>query len=300
MTALGRERFPPAQDPEAGRYRNFGSAVVFPAGHQGFDHLTLHPRLLASVGQLLGCPVTELRLTQSDLWPKYGRPADTGAVDRYDNNDQRIHVDYPNHTLAHPTPWDRPAAVELIVYHGDRRDSDGSTAVVPRLGPDDPLYRWPMVDSPGIGAVPYVNDRAAAEARMAEEHPELVEFRAALYQREIHTDHRPGSILLYRHDVWHRGTPLRPGTLRLAQNLSFRRADAEWIHTLHKGWSWSMYRPDQYLERLVAQLDPAQRAVLGFPPPGHHYWCPQTVEAVTARYGPFGFDPEPYRQALDS
>ncbi|MEM8924079.1 MAG: hypothetical protein AAGD35_11310 [Actinomycetota bacterium] len=300
VAAFGHERFPAPETREAAEFRNFGSAVVFPTQNEAFDHLTLHPRLLAAIGQLLGRRPADLRLTQSDLWPKYGRPLDQPPENRYDNNDQRIHVDYPNHTLVHPSPWSRPDAVEAIVYYGHHAECAGGTAVVPRIGVDDPLYPYPITASPGIGTLPYINDRPSAEDYLGEHRPDVVEFRGALYDREVHTDYRPGTVLLYRHDTWHRGTPLRPGVMRLAQNLTFRTAEAEWIQTLHKGWSWAMYRPDQYMERFVAAATPDQRAVLGFPPPGSPYWCPETVAAAEARYGPFGFDPTPYRAGLDA
>jgi hypothetical protein len=105
-------------------------------------------------------------------------------------------------------------------------------------------------------------------------------------------------VLLYRHDVWHRGTPMLPGALRIAQNLTFRRADCEWISTLHTGWAWSAYRPSKYFERLIAGLSLDQRAVLGFPQPGSRYWCEETINAVEARHGVFGMDMSPYRNAL--
>ena len=41
-----------------------------------------------------------------------------------------------------------------------------------------------------------------------------------------------------------------------------------------------------------------QRNILGFPKPGHKYWNQKTLEAVTKRYGPFGFDPKPYFMGL--
>ena len=74
-------------------------------------------------------------------------------------------------------------------------------------------------------------------------------------------------------------------------------AQAEWISTLHAGWAWGMYRPDQRMERLIATASLDQRAVLGFPQPGSDYWCPETIAAVEARYGPLGFDAGPYRDA---
>lgn len=288
-------KFPDAGSAEADATTDFGSAVNFPSRLAGFNDVTLHPRLLTAVSQLLGQPIADLRLTQSDLWPKYGRT--DRAAGAYDNQDQRIHIDYPNHTIAHPSPWARPEAVEMIVYLSDIGDSAGSTAIVPRSGPEDPAYRWPIVDSPGIADLNYLNDKASAETYFAERRPELASWRDSLYERERYTHYSPGTVLFYRHDTWHRGTPLRPGARRLAHNITFRRADCEWISTLHIGWAWAMYRDDKHLERLIATASLDQRAVLGFPQPGNEYWCPETVAAVEARYGVFGFDSTPYRHA---
>ncbi|MDP6377187.1 MAG: hypothetical protein QF515_00255 [Pseudomonadales bacterium] len=91
---------PDPESTEAAAIADFGSDLNFPSQITPLNQLTLHPELLASVTQLLTTPVTELRLTQSDLWPKYSRAERTAGV--LDNADQRIHVDYPNHTLAHP------------------------------------------------------------------------------------------------------------------------------------------------------------------------------------------------------
>ena len=260
-------RFPAAGSPEAQGIGDFGSGgrLTFPAMSRSFNAVTLHPRLLAAVARLLGIAVSELRLSQSDLWPKYGRR--DGTRGEQDNSDQRIHVDYPNHTLTHPPRWDRPEAVELILYLGDIDECGGPTAVVPRRGPSDPAYRWPIVDTPGIAELDYVNDREHAERYFAKERPELADWRKELYARERYTRFRPGDVLFYRHDTWHRGTPMNEGALRLVQNVTFRKAAAEWVSTLHVGWAWSMYRKNKFLERLIAELSPEARAVLGFPMP---------------------------------
>ncbi len=296
LRTAAEKRFPSPGTTAAAGIVDFGSALVFPADIPAFNEVTLHPRLLTAVGQLLGQSPGELRLTQSDLWPKYGRS--DGARAGGDNQDQRIHVDYPNHMLVHPPPWDRPVAVELILYLSDHEDCGGSTAVVARTGPDDPDYGWPIVGSPGIGELDWINDRPSAEAYLLDERPELAQWRAALYRREQLTRFTVGTVLFYRHDTWHRGTRLRPGTRRLTHNLTYRRADCDWIDTLHRAWSWSMYRSDKLMERLVAGATVDQRTVLGFPRPGSDYWCSETVEAVEARYGPLGMDITPYRMAL--
>lgn len=291
VAAAAKQVFPSPGTDAARDYVGFGSLdrFVFPAGHEGFNALVLEPRILAAVAALLDVRIADLRLTQADLWPKYGH--DGGL-------DQRIHIDYPNHTLTHPTPWDRPEAVEMIVYLGDWSDTGGATAVVPREGAEDPAYRWPIVDSPGIGALDYINDRVAAEAYFSAQRPHAAAWREALYERERYVRFRAGDVLLYRHDTWHRGTPMQEGALRLALNMTFRKAECEWISTLHTGWAWQLYAQDRTLNRLIAGASLDQRAVLGFPQPGSSYWCPQTLAAVTARYGMYGFDPGPYARVL--
>jgi hypothetical protein len=54
------------------------------------------------------------------------------------------------------------------------------------------------------------------------------------------------------------------------------------------------------MERWIAQASVEQRALLGFPVPGHSYWSIETVAAVEARYAAFGIDMSPYRDALDA
>jgi len=86
--------------------------------------------------------------------------------------------------------------------------------------------------------------------------------------------------------------------MRLALNITYRKAACEWISTLHIGWAWSAYRKNKFLERLIAGCNLEQRAVLGFPQPGSDYWCTETLAAVAARYGVFGMDMTPYQRAL--
>ena len=296
LRCLAEREFPAPGSEAALAVRDFGSGgrFVFPSKHAEFNQLTLHKALIKAVAVLLDIEPMALRLTQSDLWPKYGHT----TQDARDNQDQRIHMDYPNHMLVHPPSWHSPAAVELIIYFSDARDCAGETGFISRHGDEDPAYQPPYRHSPGMGEHPFINDRLAAEHYFREQAPEVAAFRAGLYEREQIADFRPGDVLFYRHDVWHRGRPLTSGSMRLAQNLSFRRADADWISLLHPGWSWSMYHPEQRFERWLASASVLERTVLGFPAPGHPYWTRETLAGVTARYAPFGFDPAPYEQAI--
>ena len=294
-----RYNVPPPGSASADKIADFGSngRLTFPSEIPAFNQVTLNEQIISAIASLLGVPEQDLRLTQSDLWPKYGRKNSIGVQD---NSDQRIHVDYPNHTLVHPTPWHRPEAVELILYLSDHEETGGSTAVVPRMGADDPAYRWPIVDSPGIGELRYINDKASAEPYFAQQRPGLADWRKSLYEREKKVAFKAGDILFYRHDTWHRGTPLTEGKLRLVHNMTYRKAGSEWISTLHEGWAWKAYRDSKYLEKLIASSSLTQRAVMGFPQPGSDYWCPDTIRAVEARYGMFGFDVTPYKERLES
>lgn len=303
--------YPAPQSPEAAQISDFGSGdqFVFPATSDAMNEVTLHPRLLAATAQLLDTPIAGLRLSQSDLWVKYGKPPAgrtvagdglSGNQDHvYDNQDQRIHVDYPNHSLAHPREWDAPDAVEMIVYYDNVGETGGATAVVPRTGPGDRAYPWPIVGTPGVGDLRWLNDRESAEEYLRANAPDVAAWRSeVLYPREQHARFSPGSVLLYRHDTWHRGTPLVDGAMRVAHNLTFRREGADWISVLHPGWAWAMYRAGQRMEKIMGAASVDQRSVLGFPKPGHEYWTLETLAAVTARYLSFGFDPAPYAAAL--
>ena len=292
-------QFPSTDSAEAALIDNFGSNqhFVFPSSSPACNQVTLHQNLLGAVAELLDVDVPGIRLTQSDCWPKYGRAPSAHDLD---NADQRMHCDYPNHTLTHPPPWDQPEAVEIIIYLSELDACAGSTAAVLRRGQDDPAYPWPITQTPGVGSIPYINDRLRAEAYLAEHAPDAATFRAEhLYAREVLAQYQFGSVLLYRHDTWHRGTPVTPGALRIVHNMTFKKVASEWVNVLHPGWSWSMYRNSQFMEKLIANASVEQRAVLGFPMPGNSYWTSATINAVQARYAAQGIDMTPYHDALE-
>ena len=130
--------------------------------------------------------------------------------------------------------------------------------------------------------------------------PEVAAFRTEhLYAREAPFRYGCGTLLLYRHEMWRRGTPLLPGALRVVANLTFRKEGAEWVSQLPAGWAWAMYRRGMQMERLVAAASVDARCVLGFPAPGHPYRTHATVAAVKARYEPLGMDMAPYEVPVD-
>ncbi len=104
------------------------------------NDVPLHPRLISAVSQLLDVPDDQITLGQAELWCKIGEGEGESGWDILQNQDQRMHMDYPNHYLTHPAPWGSPEAVTAILYLDDIAGIEGGTGVVPRCGEDDVLY----------------------------------------------------------------------------------------------------------------------------------------------------------------
>ena len=270
--------------------QDFGSngKLEFPCTYDSINQITLSENIISCAEELLG---EEVRLLQSDAWSKYGGNKTNNSKN---NRDQRIHVDYANNTLVHPSDWETPDAVAMIVYFDSYDDVGGGTAVVPREGVDDVNYMWPLIYNPGVAGLPWENDRETIERILEKEYPDVYNFRKELYRKEKMVKFNPGTILFYRHDIWHRGTPVNLGKVRRVVNLGYRRNSCDWLTTWNPGWARNMYHKTFYLEKLIAGATVRQRNILGFPKPGHRYWNSKTLNAVSQRYGPLGFDITPY------
>lgn len=271
-----------------------GDGKTFPTKLSNLDALSISPRLLTAIEQLLG--TTDIRMSQAETWKKVGLVFQPGEDNTFSNQDQRMHMDYPNHTLVHPPRWETPEAVAVIIYLSDCKDCGGATRLVPRLPAPavDELYQWPYVNMPGFGEIPWKNDRDTVESYLREHYPEIAASREKLYAREQSITFSPGTVLFYRHDLWHRGTPLIPGSERFVQNLVFKRAHCHWLNNWNRGTAYSMYDRTLYVEKLIARSTVQQRHCLGFPAPGSPFWTPDTVEAVRRRYESLGMDMTPY------
>lgn len=273
---------------------DFGSPdrqFEFPTFIEPLDDLVLNEALICAAQNLLG--TEDVRLIQADLWPKIGVAADQHEAQA--NTDQRMHMDYGNNSVLHPD-WDRPDVVAAVIYYDDSDESEGGTGYVPRRGIDDPLYQPPFVHMPGQAANPFFNDRATVEKWFKENDPLAYELRQELYKREEVVKFKPGTILFYRHDLWHRGRPLAPGKLRRVHNLAWKRADARGVCNWNEGFARESYYGK--VESIIGRSTPLQRSVLDFPLPGDAYWNEERLRNVEARFAPYGFDVSVYLENL--
>lgn len=263
----------------------------FPTCVEPLDDLALNEQLITAVQQLLQC--NDIRLIQADLWPKVGVAAKDHEAQA--NTDQRMHMDYGNNTLLHPD-WYQPDSVAAIIYFDDSEITSGGTAYVPRQSMADPAYQAPFIHMPGQAGKPFFNDRDTVEKWFKKNDSATYELRQSLYEREQQVSFTPGTILFYRHDIWHRGTPVAPGKLRRVHNLGWRRAEARGFSNWNEGWARTSYYGN--VESIIGRSSPLQRSLLDFPMPGDSYWTAQRIKNVEARYASFGFDAKPYLAAL--
>ena len=265
----------------------------FPTFIDPIDDLVLSEPLILAAQKLLG--TQDVRLIQADLWPKIGVADELHEAQA--NTDQRMHMDYGNNTVLHPQ-WDTPDVVAAVVYYDDCDETGGGTAYVPRHGVDDPVYQPPYVNMPGQAGNPFFNDRAAVESWFKKNDPNVYELRQQLYEREKVVQFKPGTILFYRHDLWHRGRPLVAGKLRRVHNLAWKRADARGVSHWNEGFARKSYYGN--VESIIGRSTPLQRSVLDFPLPGDDYWNIERLKNVEARFSAYGFDAALYLQELNT
>ena len=252
---------------------DFGSngSTEFPCKYNSINKITVHKKLIKCVEQLLN--TEHILLSQSIAWAKYGIVTN----DIQANNDQRIHMDYGNNTWLHPPKWEHPNAVAAIIYYSNTEETGGSTALVERNGNNDEVYSYPYVHMPGIANKPFFNNKDAAEKSVS---GKTKYIREKCYEREIKPHFKPGDVLFYRLDLWHRGTPVNIGKVRYVHNLLWIKKDALGFNIWNKGWTQNMYYG--WLENFVSNLNNKQRSILNFP---NIKKLPKYLqEAVYARY----------------
>jgi ectoine hydroxylase-related dioxygenase (phytanoyl-CoA dioxygenase family) len=200
---------------------------------------------------------TDLRLYDGEAWAKY-----TGATDY----EQRHHRDFFDHTPMVPTDDPRYGQLEIFVYFDEVTDDLGATRVVP---------------NEHVGDVPLV-----PMAWSQEDAPHL-------YDHEVAVTGPPGTLLVYRPSTLHRGTQLtRPDAARFTLHMNYRTAEPEWANRI--GWANESIKPCWH--DFVNRASYRQVLLFGFPPDGHPYWTPATVDGVALRYP--GLDMRPWRNAL--
>jgi hypothetical protein len=234
-------------------YDQFVGLRQFPwPGSGALNRLAVHAGIVDFVERAL--ETTDLRLYQSMTWAKYAGDTDY---------EQDHHTDL-NHSWLPPITEASWRHVEGFLFLSDIDEGSGPTHVVNRS------------DAEGLSL-----DRRYTR----EEAPQL-------YDKERKATGVRGSYLAYRTDVFHRGANLTtPGSSRFLMNLSFRRAEQDWI-----GYHALQSRQGMDALRFIEASSPRELELVGFPSPGHPVWTEELVERTSRRYP--GLDMAPWRKAL--
>jgi hypothetical protein len=259
------EGFHDGSDPRRERFigDEFAGIDTFPFAGTEISLLAVNDRILALAEALLG--EKDVQLYGAEAWAKY-----TGACDY----DQPLHRDYLNHTVLVPSTTPGCRQVEMFVFLND---------VPEELGPPHLVSRK-LTD--GLPAVPNWLLRPGQEPgdRFAGTAP------AGLYEAEVSGAGPAGTVIAFDPGTFHRGTGLTaPRGARFSMQLCFRPAGVQWGHRV--GWAVQSFTPEWV--GFVGRATPRQLQTLGFPPPGHPFWTPETLAGMALRYP--GLDLAPWQ-----
>ena len=185
---------------------------------------------------------SDLEIYKVELWAKY-----SGAV----NYDQYHHRDYGNHTLVIPSRERRHTQMTTFILLSDVTELDGPTKLVP-------------LDK-------------SKEIPVSQQRTKFGE----LFDREEAAVGPAGSLMIYRTDVFHRGSAFKaPGRSRFAMLIDFQERGWPWTGKM----AWPNSGNDPGLADALTRMTPRQRDLFGWPPVGSDYWDAESLAGVAARY----------------
>ena len=251
------EGFHTGTDPRRDRFigDEFAGIDTFPFASTQLSLLAVHHRILALAAALLD--TDDILMYGAEAWAKY-----TGACDY----DQDLHRDYLGHTILVPSTAPGCRQVEMFVFLND---------VPEELGPPHLVARGHTAHLP---AVPnwYLRPGQRGGSRFDDE-----SGSPDLYAAAVSGAGPAGTVIAFEPGTFHRGTRLTaPGGARYSMQLCFRPASVHWGQRV--GWADRSFS-DPWVD-FVARATPRQLRTLGFPPPGHPYWTPETLAGVALRY----------------
>jgi hypothetical protein len=193
---------------------------------------------------------SDLEIYKVELWAKY-----SGAI----NYDQYHHRDYGNHTLVIPSRQQRHTQMTTFILLSDVTELDGPT----KLAPLDKTKQIPVTEQRlKFGELFDIEEAAIGPA---------------------------GSLMIYRTDVFHRGSAFKaPGRSRFAMLIDYQERGWPWTGKM----AWPNSGNDPGLADALTRMSPRQRDLFGWPPIGSDYWDGETLAGVAERYP--GMDLSPY------
>ena len=183
----------------------------------------------------------------------------SGKYAGHHTEDQDLHADYGNHTIAFPDE----RYLAGMLYYVDVTVDNGATWIVSR--------------------------KHTSDAQLVPHHRSK-ELDPALYEHQRPVEGPAGTLLLYTLKTFHRGAAfLAEEGVRFNHHFCYRPSRVPW-----SGWSsWPMQGNAPEMHRLIQMCTTDQRSAMGFPPPGDPFWNESTLAGTAARFP--DLDMTPYR-----
>mgnify|MGYP001579941851 FL=1 len=248
-----------AADPKRPKPANWDETLVsrrsrrFPFKGTHLNAITMHPELRRFASMMAGGG--DIFCEQSDLIYK--------CKGHYADNDQVMHLDYINHTLAYPPEDPAYWQTAFLIYYTDVAAHEAPTAVCSWQNYKDEIL-WPPVHTKAD--------------------------RPSLYENEVKATVSAGSVLAYSMRTFHRGTAFLEEGARVAHFVSYAPAKPRWMGII--GWPEQGIYPS--FSAWMEKATPQERELIGFPAPNDPYWSDETVAGVSARYPEM--DMTPYKK----
>ena len=215
----------------------------FPFHGSALNSITLHPELRRFASLMTGGE--EIICEQSDLTYKCkGHAAD---------EEQDMHLDFPNHTLAYAPDNPKYWQTAYLVYYTDVGINQAPTAICSWQNYQNQIL-WP-----------------SSHSRLS---------RPNLYEKEIKVIVPAGSVLIYSMRTFHRGTSFLRDGARIGQFISYAPKEPTWLGIV----GWPEQGEYESFIPWMEQATPQERELIGFPKPDDDYWCKETLAGVSARY----------------
>jgi hypothetical protein len=239
----------------------FAGLRLYPSPSWDLNRLAFHPDLVDAARRYHArhSPGVPIEIYKGELWAKY-----SGAVDY----DQPLHRDFGNHSLVVPKATG-PRQLTTFIFLSDVTELDGPTRVVP---------------------LPHTRHIPMGEGAEHDWRFSLPE--GSFGDVEVSACGPAGSLLLYRTDVFHRGSSFGgPGRFRFSMLVDFQPVGSRWMGKM----AWPQHAPGRPWVELMERANPQERELFGFPAVGDPYWDAQTVTDVGRRYP--NMDMTPYSGA---
>lgn len=107
----------------------------------------------------------------------------------------------------------------------------------------------------GFGKYPWINDKELTEEYFwTHAEKDVYEFRQKLYAREKFVKFNKGSVLFYRHDVWHRGRPILINHQRIVCNMVFKKSNNDRVNHWNPGFGKSPAYSSNYYNTFRSEI----------------------------------------------